>query len=290
MKIINTYALLAVLFSSLMVACNTKEKQNLPAPVTNQSEKIEGYVIVLKDKLSRRLSEQSTEKIAQEVIKDYTTKSPKVTVLSDQGKLAFSADISSEELQKINQDDRVEFVEYFKGTKAKFLDFLFNPVQTAKSVDLDRYVGKWYELASFPQDFSSDCECTTANYSPGALRGIIKVFNQCNSTEGSGEARGTAFVMNPGANSRLLLTLQDPLVPVPGLYWILEVREASSDKPYTFAVVSNPFRSSLFILSRKPTLETDEEKAIYQDILNKLKKQKFDLDKLQTTNQENCNL
>jgi apolipoprotein D and lipocalin family protein len=292
MKVLNTSVLFIMLIAGFLVtSCNTQNRQDLPTPTTQANEQIEGYVIVLKDEFVKQSSgRQSARLMAQDLVKAHTQTSPKVNVLSEQGKVAFSTDLSANELKTISQDKRVAFVEYFKGAKKQLLDLIFNPVKTVDFVDLSRYTGKWYELASFPQNFSGDCECTTATYTPGAFNGIIKVFNQCNSVASSGVAKGTAFVLNPKSNSRLLLTLQEPLVPVPGLYWIVDIRESSSDKPYTFAVVSNPFRNSLFILSRKPVLETPAEQAIYQDILSKLKQQKFDLSKLQTTKQAGCGL
>ncbi|MEP6795865.1 MAG: lipocalin family protein, partial [Saprospiraceae bacterium] len=36
------------------------------------------------------------------------------------------------------------------------------PLETVPSVDLNKYAGKWYEIASFPQVFQKGCQCTTA--------------------------------------------------------------------------------------------------------------------------------
>ncbi len=38
------------------------------------------------------------------------------------------------------------------------------PVETVKEVDLARYMGKWFEIAAFPQRFQKGCHCTTAEY------------------------------------------------------------------------------------------------------------------------------
>jgi lipocalin len=35
---------------------------------------------------------------------------------------------------------------------------------TVSNVDLKKYLGRWYEVASFPQLFQKGCECTTAEY------------------------------------------------------------------------------------------------------------------------------
>ena len=52
------------------------------------------------------------------------------------------------------------------------------PLQTVARVDLERYLGTWYEIASFPQSFQRGCTATTATYT---LRtdGEIDVLNRC---------------------------------------------------------------------------------------------------------------
>jgi lipocalin len=49
---------------------------------------------------------------------------------------------------------------------------------TVDSVELDRYLGEWYEIASYPAWFQRDCTAVSAHYS---LRddGLIKVVNSC---------------------------------------------------------------------------------------------------------------
>ena len=35
-------------------------------------------------------------------------------------------------------------------------------LKTVAHVDIERYMGKWYEIASFPARFERNCTCTTA--------------------------------------------------------------------------------------------------------------------------------
>ena len=53
-----------------------------------------------------------------------------------------------------------------------------SPLETVAHVDLSRYLGTWYEIASFPQSFQRGCTATTATYT---LRrdGDIDVLNRC---------------------------------------------------------------------------------------------------------------
>jgi len=52
------------------------------------------------------------------------------------------------------------------------------PLEVVGSVDLDRYLGTWYEIASYPAWFQKDCTAVTAEY---GLRddGLIRVVNSC---------------------------------------------------------------------------------------------------------------
>jgi lipocalin len=80
-----------------------------------------------------------------------------------------------------------------------------DPPRTAERVELSRYLGTWYEIASFPQGFQEGCTATTADYS---LRddGDIRVVNRCRrgSTEGElTEAHGVARVVDDATRAKL---------------------------------------------------------------------------------------
>ncbi len=52
-------------------------------------------------------------------------------------------------------------------------------LQTVPNLDLKKYCGKWYEIASFPQSFQKGCHCTTAEYTLTDKDYVI-VENRCN--------------------------------------------------------------------------------------------------------------
>lgn len=147
------------------------------------------------------------------------------------------------------------------------------PLATVPYVDLQKYAGKWYEIASFPQRFQQGCYCTTATYTP-TEKGYIIVENRCNKNGLRGKLsyiKGKAFVDQNSGNARLKVQF---FWPFRGKYWIIGLAD-----DYSYAVVGHPNREYLWILSRKPLMSEE----LYTEILSKLKKQGFDTAKLQKT-------
>ena len=149
------------------------------------------------------------------------------------------------------------------------------PLEVVPSVDLTRYAGKWYEIARLPNRFQRDCAGnTTATYTlrPG---GKITVLNECRKADGRQKsAKGTARVADArGPNTKLKVTF---FWPFSGNYWIIDL-----DPEYRWAVVGEPGRDYLWILSREPQLDA----ALYQQIVERAKQRGFDTGKLLKTRQ-----
>ncbi|MDG0817295.1 lipocalin family protein [Bdellovibrio svalbardensis] len=142
---------------------------------------------------------------------------------------------------------------------------------TVPSVDLNKYIGKWYEVASIPQSFQKQCVGnTTAEYSM-ADRGFIKVLNSCDTKSGARSvAEGRAKVVDSKSNSKLKVTFVkfiDWIFSFGGNYWILDL-----GPNYSYAVVGDPSLKYAWILSRQPTLSL----STYISIEAKLKAQGYD--------------
>jgi len=140
------------------------------------------------------------------------------------------------------------------------------PLRTVTSVDLDRYLGRWYEIASYPAWFQKNCTATTADYS---LRedGLIKVINSCRKGSPDGklkQAIGKARVADSATNAKLKVSF---FWPFWGPYWIIDL-----DPDYRWAVVGVPSRKYLWILSRSPQMDD----ATYQGIVDRLRDQGYD--------------
>lgn len=146
-------------------------------------------------------------------------------------------------------------------------------VKTVDFVDINKYSGKWYEIASFPQSFQKGCHNTTAVYSPGPDGNII-VENRCNKDSLTGKEsyiKGKAFVVPNSGNARLKVQF---FWPFKGDYWIIDLAE-----DYAYAAVGSPNKKYLWILSRKNVM--DEE--TYAQLLKKLQGMGFDINRLQKT-------
>lgn len=130
------------------------------------------------------------------------------------------------------------------------------PVQTVDSVELQRYAGKWYEIASLPMFFQRNCVAdTTAEYTL-LPDGSVGVNNRCRTKDGKiDSASGTASAVKDSGNAKLLVSF---FKPITGNYWVIGL-----DPDYRWAVVGAPDRKVLWILSRSPQLSPDDlERAL----------------------------
>jgi apolipoprotein D and lipocalin family protein len=142
-------------------------------------------------------------------------------------------------------------------------------------VELERYLGTWYEIARYPQRFQEGCVASKAVYELGR-DGKIQVYNECRqgSLEGPvNSVRGKAKVVDPVTNAKLKVTFFWPFY---GAYWIIDLGEN-----YEYAVVGHPSRKYLWVLSRSPEME----ESVYRGILERLERQGYDTDRLMRTTQ-----
>jgi apolipoprotein D and lipocalin family protein len=126
------------------------------------------------------------------------------------------------------------------------------PLEAVVSVDVDRYMGLWYEIARYPTSFQKNCEGTTAQYT---LRedGRVDVVNTCRFGTKDGEPRSAeavARVMGGSNGARIFVNFAP--IPLPagrGNYWIIYL-----DEDYQHALVGEPSGRFLWMLSRTPII------------------------------------
>jgi apolipoprotein D and lipocalin family protein len=145
---------------------------------------------------------------------------------------------------------------------------LYPPLETVSYVDIERYAGKWYEIAKYPVVFENGCVDVTAEYTV-LEDGTVRVVNTCGSTDGgSRDIVGSATVTDPSTNAKLSVSFFGPFGAP---YWIIEL-----DEDYQYAVVGDPSREFLWILSRTPSLD----EATLSGILDRLPDRGYDPDGL----------
>jgi apolipoprotein D and lipocalin family protein len=152
------------------------------------------------------------------------------------------------------------------------------------SVDLNKYAGLWYEIARLPNWFQKQCVGDVTAMYFIQDDGTIKVVNRCRNGKGEiEEAEGQAKrVCNDSSNAKLKVRFAPKFLSflpfVWGNYWIIDL-----DPEYRYAVVGEPDRKYLWILSRTPILEEDTLQAI----ISRIKTKGYDLVQLIRTEQSN---
>jgi apolipoprotein D and lipocalin family protein len=98
-----------------------------------------------------------------------------------------------------------------------------NDLDVVPHVDLNRYVGRWYEIARLPNRFEKKCtDSVTAIYSV-RTDGKIEVVNRCRKSSGDyTTAKGKAKVVDKTTNAKLKVSYFWPFY---GDYWILDLDE-----------------------------------------------------------------
>jgi len=140
------------------------------------------------------------------------------------------------------------------------------PLAVVDSVDLSRYLGRWYEIARLPNSFQKRCVCSSAEYELND-DGTIRVVNSCLKGDVKGEteqATGKAFIVDGSNNAKLRVQF---FWPFRGDYWIIEL-----DEQYQWAVVGTPNRKYLWILAR----DRNMDETTYSMLLERIAAKGFD--------------
>lgn len=148
-------------------------------------------------------------------------------------------------------------------------------VTAVSSVDLKRYSGKWFEIARLPTKFQKQCVGnTTTTFNTMTENGQLQILNSCLQKSGKiDQLRGEAKVVDAGTNAKMKVSF--PKFSSDS-FWIVDL-----DPNYQYAVVGNPDREYLWILSRAPQMDD----GTYQQILRRIERMGFKPNKLVKTPQ-----
>jgi apolipoprotein D and lipocalin family protein len=140
----------------------------------------------------------------------------------------------------------------------------YAPLPTVAAVDLPRYMGAWYELASLPNKFQAMCVADTqARYTLSS--GEVSVKNRCRTDKGEvTSVDGFVKIVEGSANAKLKVSFFRPFY---GDYWVLAL-----DPDYQWALVGVPSRELAWVLARKPAVDA----AVLDGILAKAAALGFD--------------
>lgn len=154
-------------------------------------------------------------------------------------------------------------------------------LDVVSNLDLNKYAGRWYEIARLPNRFQTKCAGDVeANY---ALLpdGRISVVNTCREASGKiTEAAGVARRVEGAPPSVLQVRFAPAFLSFLSAVWG-DYQVIALDAAHMHAVVGSPDRKYLWVLSRTPVLDS----VTYDQLLTVAKVQGFDISKVVKTQQ-----
>jgi apolipoprotein D and lipocalin family protein len=134
------------------------------------------------------------------------------------------------------------------------LIFLFAKSEpTVKTLDLEKYSGRWYQVYgnNFDQLFEKFCTCITADYKIEPT-GNVSVINSQYNKDHLEQIYGYAYYSSSNPNPKLFpgqLTVHLDGVPRDAPYWVYNLGPELNNL-YEWSIVSDPLKISLFVLAR----------------------------------------
>ena len=143
-----------------------------------------------------------------------------------------------------------------------------NELVTVSEVNLEKYSGQWHEFARYPNRFQKNCKTSTARYTI-LNNNKIEVYNECiDNNNHLKNVKGKAWLANKNDTAKLKVSF---FWPFSGNYWIIGL-----DNDYQWAIVSEPKKKYLWILTRESDISIEDWIQI-ESILNHYN---FDIQKL----------
>ena len=154
-----------------------------------------------------------------------------------------------------------------------------SPLKPIDHLDVQRYVGRWYEIAKYPNRFQKQCASDTSADYAQMPDGRFSVLNQCRQADGDWQkALGVARPAGDGASAKLKVRFAPAWLSflpfVWGDYWVVDI-----DDGYTLVAVSEPQREFLWILSRTAVVDAGR----YEALLARLTAMGLDTTRLEKT-------
>ena len=143
-------------------------------------------------------------------------------------------------------------------------------VQPVTDFELDRYLGKWYEIARLDHSFERGLSRVTAEYSLRSDGGVLVRNRGFSASENEWkDAEGKAYFVNSDSEGYLKVSFFGPFY---GSYVVFELDREN----YQYAFVSGPNTKYLWLLSRTPSVEPE----LIEKFVEMSKARGFDTDSL----------
>lgn len=143
-------------------------------------------------------------------------------------------------------------------------------VRPVGGFEVDRYLGKWYEIARLDHSFERGLSRVTAEYSlreDGGLRVLNRGYSEADGEWE--EAEGKAYFVEDERTAHLKVSFFGPFY---GSYVVFELDQQG----YQYAFISGPDRSYLWLLARTPTISEE----LRQRFVDRAEALGFDTDSL----------
>lgn len=130
------------------------------------------------------------------------------------------------------------------------------------AVDLNRYKGKWYEIARLPIFFERKLKCTSAIYTlreDGKIT-VLNAGNYISEPQKSTSSEGVAWIPDKKCPAKLKVQF---FWPFSGDYWIMYL-----DKDYRYVLVGEPAHKYLWVLAREKKMDEPTYKMLLQKAIN----------------------
>jgi apolipoprotein D and lipocalin family protein len=151
------------------------------------------------------------------------------------------------------------------------------PLKTVESVDLNRFMGKWYVIANIPTFIEKGAHNAIETYTWNEKENRIDVSFKFNQDSFDGKEKSypqKAFIYDTKTNAEWRI---QPFWPLKFSYLVIDLAQ-----DYSYTVIAVPNRNYVWIMARTPTMP----EATYQSILEKLRQMSFDLKLLQKVPQK----
>ncbi len=156
------------------------------------------------------------------------------------------------------------------------------PLDLVDAVDLERYQGTWYEIAKLPNRFQDQCVADTRARYRLLDDGAVEVTNRCRLRSGETESiTGRARRPDPDQPAALEVRFAPGWLSWLPLIWG-DYQVMALDDAYRSALVGEPSREFLWILSRTPGLARER----IDELLAEAERQGFPVERIDFTPQD----